>query len=277
MGSTDLPFMSLFDTPFIPDFSNPDVSSDFLNTLEGMAPCLTIPPVDASESGLDMPQHSDAFSGTSDNDLFGLSMPQIDIPHYSDTSLGALGDFSSSSMSQTAQDDPPWGHLPLHSTDTDNNLASLQTHVQEEMEAPLDKASASPGGHLQPRQLDASPHPSPFASVPPVPPTAPPNPPIDQSIQGPEVVDLHTYAGRNPDLPVIQPLPRRANKPSATTKASAAAKKAATWDTKKALQDAVVEFLGEQKGRIEELAKAHNVDVKKVKELAGMGTYYKQS
>jgi len=100
----------------------------------------------------------------------------------------------------------------------------------------------------------------------------------DTSAPGRNALDSnnHSWAARNPTRRVLEsrPAPARLNDAQkASRKIAHEQKKMAA----KELDDAIKAFTQDQHARIEELAKAHNVKVEKVKDLVGVYTHYRKS
>ena len=132
---------------------------------------------------------------------------------------------------------------------------------------PPDAPSPQPSGMLSPQPSRASsPQPS-SRSVSP-----------DTSAPGRNALDSnnHSWASRNPTRRVLEPRPA----PARLNDAQKASRKIAHEQKKtaaKELDDAIKAFTQDQHARIEELAKAHNVKVEKVKDLVGVYTHYRKS
>jgi len=112
----------------------------------------------------------------------------------------------------------------------------------------------------------------------------PPSPPANRSSlsweSSPQVTPLAesnntTWAARNPARPVLNPCPPPARLTDAQKASRAIAREQKKANTKK-LDDDIKAFLEQQQAKLDDIAKAHNVKVEKVKDLVGAYTHYKQ-
>jgi len=92
----------------------------------------------------------------------------------------------------------------------------------------------------------------------------------------PAITDNHSWAGRNPSRPVIEPRPR-APKLTNAQKASRAIARELKQSKANALDNDIKAYLEEQSRKIEELAAKNNTTVEKVKAIVGVNTHYKKS
>jgi len=88
--------------------------------------------------------------------------------------------------------------------------------------------------------------------------------------------DSSSWASHNPTHPVI---PTRSHPACLTEaqKASHALKTAQNKERSKSLQDAIAQFIQDHRKKLHELALAHHVSDKHVKNLIGLQTHYKKT
>jgi hypothetical protein len=130
-----------------------------------------------------------------------------------------------------------------------------------------------PGSHPPPPPPSESP-----ASPPPSPPA---NRPSLSRESSPQVVPLAesnntTWAARNPARAVLNPRPPPARLTD-TQKASRAIAREQKKANAKKLDNDIKAFLEQQQAKLDDIAKAHNIKVEKVKDLVGAYTHYKQT
>lgn len=92
----------------------------------------------------------------------------------------------------------------------------------------------------------------------------------------PAITDNHSWAGRNPSRPVIEPRPR-ALKLTNAQKASRTIARELKQSKANALNNDIKAYLEEQTCKMEELAAKNNTTVEKVKAIVGVNTHYKKS
>jgi hypothetical protein len=102
------------------------------------------------------------------------------------------------------------------------------------------------------------------------------SPPAPEPEPNPSIANTHSWAGRNPSRPVIEP---RSHKPKLTDaqKASRAIVRQQKQASTKKLDDAIKMHVEEQIVKITELAAAHSTSVERVKAMVGVNTHYKKS
>jgi hypothetical protein len=186
---------------------------------------------------------------------------------FSAADFDANGDFAAPLLDNINWDDPALYTMPL----TDDEIAAIVGDIAATNFPVIPKLPTHPS-LSDPPPHTPSPHPSECSSLD----HDPPDPPSPTCAGPLREANSSSWAAHNPTRPVLRP---RTPPPRLTDaqKASRKIKRDQKHEAAKHLHDGVVQYLNEQRLKIEALARTHNVTSKHVNDIIGSQTNYHKS